>query len=91
MAIMHQKTTLDRFGRVLIPKKVRAELGLSAGDALEIESRDDGIVIKPLQDEPQLVDKEGVLVFSGASTGDIVEAIRKHREERLDKLTEAKH
>jgi AbrB family looped-hinge helix DNA binding protein len=91
MPIMHLKTTLDRFGRVLIPKKVRVELGLSAGDSLEVESRDDGILIKPLHDEPHLVDKEGVLVFSGAPMGNVVEAVRKHREERLDKQTGAKN
>jgi AbrB family looped-hinge helix DNA binding protein len=75
---------------VLIPKKVRADLGLSPGDPLEIESHDDGILLKPLNDEPDLVDKEGVLVFSGAPMGDIVEAVRKHREERLDTISGAK-
>jgi AbrB family looped-hinge helix DNA binding protein len=79
---MHLKTTLDRFGRVLIPKKVRVDLGLSPGDPLEIESRDNGILIKPLNDEPHLVDKEGVLVFSGDPMGDIIEAVRKHRDSR---------
>ena len=77
-------TTLDRFGRVVIPKKVRAELGLSPGDPLKVESRDDGILISPVQEEPHLVNKEGVLVFSGSSFGDLSEAVRKQREERLD-------
>ena len=85
MAIMDTKTTtLDRFGRVVIPKKVRAELGLSPGDPLKVESRDDGILISPVQEEPHLVNKEGVLVFSGSSFGDLSKAVRKQREERLD-------
>jgi AbrB family looped-hinge helix DNA binding protein len=86
MTIMNVKATLDRFGRVLIPKKVRTRLGISPGDVLVVESRDDGILIKPIDDEPHLVDKEGVLVFSGTSTGDIVRAVKEHREQRLDKL-----
>ena len=84
---MHTKTTLDRFGRVLVPKKVRTELGISPGDPLEIESRDGGILIKPIHDEPCLVDKDGVLVFTGTSMGDIVGAVREHRNQRLDKIS----
>ena len=87
---MNKKTTLDRFGRVVIPKKVRAELGLSPGDPLKVESRDDGVLISPFRDEPHLVDKDGVLVFSGASLGDLSEAVRKQREERLDKVSGTK-
>jgi AbrB family looped-hinge helix DNA binding protein len=87
MPIVQKKTTLDRFGRVLVPKKVRTELGISPGDPLEIESRDGGILIKPIPDEPHLVDKDGVLVFSGASMGDIPGAVHKHREQRLDKIS----
>ena len=90
MPIMHTKTTLDRFGRVLVPKKVRTELGISPGDLLEIESREDGILIKPIHDEPHLVDKEGILVFSGVSIGDIANAVGKHREQRLDQISNTK-
>ena len=82
---MHTKTTLDRFGRVLIPKKVRTELGISPGDPLEIEARDGGIFIKPIHDEPHLVYKDGVLVFTGSATGDIAGAVGEHREHRLEK------
>ena len=87
MANMRIKTTLDRFGRILVPKKVRTELGISPGDPLEIESRDGGILIKPILDEPCLVDKDGVLVFTGTSAGDIPGAVQKHREQRLDQIS----
>ncbi len=90
MPIMHAKTTLDRFGRVLVPKKLRMELGISPGDPLEIESREEGILIKPIHDEPHLVDEDGILVFSGASMGDIADAVRKHREQRLDEISDSK-
>ena len=34
--------TLDKAGRVVLPKALRDELGLAAGDTLELESRGEG-------------------------------------------------
>lgn len=79
-------TTLDRFGRVVIPKKVRDDLGLKPGAVLEIEEVDEKIFLKPVHWEPYVVNKDGVLVFSGTATGDIVGAIRTHRKERLNEI-----
>jgi len=77
------ETTLDRFGRIIIPKKVRSNLGLKPGAHLTIEETDDTIVLKPVSDEPHVIDKDGVLVFSGAATGNIEETLAQHRKERL--------
>jgi AbrB family looped-hinge helix DNA binding protein len=41
------KTTIDGAGRVVIPKAVREEAGLSAGAEVEVEFRDGRIEIKP--------------------------------------------
>ena len=41
------QTKLDKFGRVLIPKNVRKNLGLKPGDTLELEQSDKKIIIKP--------------------------------------------
>lgn len=46
--------TLDRFGRILIPKKVRDQLGLSAADKLDLEVRDGVILLAPIQQEPKV-------------------------------------
>jgi AbrB family looped-hinge helix DNA binding protein len=81
------ETTLDKFGRVLIPKEVRDDLGLKPGAVLEIEELEETILLKPKNDEPHVVLKDGVLVFSGAATGDVAGAIHTHREERLKKVT----
>ena len=54
------KTTLDRHGRIVIPKKVRENFGLHAGSVLEIETRSDRIVLAVQRDEPDLV-REGCL------------------------------
>lgn len=81
------ETTVDKFGRILIPKRVRDDLGLKPGSILHIEETDQEVVLKPLHVEPKLVDKSGVLVFSGSASGDITEAVQRHREKRLARLS----
>ena len=41
------RTTIDRAGRVVIPKAVRDEAGLAAGAEVEVEFRDGRIEIQP--------------------------------------------
>ena len=79
-------TTIDRFGRVVIPKQVRADLGLRPGTVLQIEEGEQEILLKPVKEEPSVVIKDGVLVFSGKATDDILEAMRTHREARLHRM-----
>jgi AbrB family looped-hinge helix DNA binding protein len=38
--------TLDKAGRVVLPKPVRDEMQLRAGDSLELESSEDRIVLR---------------------------------------------
>ncbi|MBW2580667.1 MAG: AbrB/MazE/SpoVT family DNA-binding domain-containing protein [Deltaproteobacteria bacterium] len=80
------ETTLDKFGRVVIPKRVREHLGLTPGTALEIEAIGEDVVLKPVREESHIRDKEGVLVFTGSATGDLLEALKRHREERSSKI-----
>ncbi|MDE2059235.1 MAG: AbrB/MazE/SpoVT family DNA-binding domain-containing protein [candidate division NC10 bacterium] len=80
------ETTLDRFGRVVIPKDIRDALGLKPGELLKIEQTDDEVVLKPLREEPPIKVKNGVLVYAGTATGILMEAVRAHREERLRKV-----
>ncbi|MBS3919117.1 MAG: AbrB/MazE/SpoVT family DNA-binding domain-containing protein [Deltaproteobacteria bacterium] len=80
------ETTIDKFGRVVIPKEIRDHLGLKSGEVLQIERLEDEVMLKPLREESPLHIKEGVLVFSGAATGNMKEAVRLHREEQLRKI-----
>ncbi len=79
------KTTLDRFGRVVVPKDIRDRLGLKPGAVIEIDEHGNEVVLKPVGHETPLKLEGGVLVFTGTATGDLVEAVRLHREERLSK------
>ncbi len=78
---------LDKFGRIVIPKQVRDDLGLSPGSILKIEERDEEIVLKPVAETSPLVLKDGILVFTGEVEGEFDTAVRRDREERSRKLT----
>lgn len=58
-------TTIDKFGRVIIPKKFRSQLGIGFETALNISEDGERIVIEIIQDKAPVVDKNGILVFTG--------------------------
>jgi AbrB family looped-hinge helix DNA binding protein len=49
------KTAIDAAGRVIVPKALRDQLGLSPGRELEIRARDGALVIEPLPTRVTLV------------------------------------
>ena len=51
------EATLDRFGRIVIPKKIREDLHLQVGSSIRIEEGDGKIVLKPIEGEPSLLKK----------------------------------
>ena len=80
------ETTLDRFGRIVIPKDVRDDMGLEPGAVLQIEKKGEKFVLQPVQDEPQVMEKKGLLVFTGSAVGDVGAALHEHRRSRLKKI-----
>lgn len=85
MAIM--QTTIDKFGRVLIPEDLRDTLGLTEGTTLSVEASDHQVILTPTGMESPLVRKGHVLVFTGASEGDLRMAVRTDRMRRFGKLS----
>jgi len=81
------ETTIDRFGRIVIPKDVRDDMGLEAGAVLQIEKEGEKIVLQPVQGEPQVIEKKGILVFTGTAVGDVGAALHEHRKRRLKKIS----
>jgi len=84
------ETTVDRFGRVVIPKKIRDDHNLGPGTQVRIEEKEDAIILIPVRGEQNLQWKNGVLVYTGAPMGDLVEAVTKHRKERARSLRRLK-
>lgn len=79
------KTTLDRFGRVVIPRDIRDRLGLRPGVEIEIVEKGNELVLRPVDHVPPLKLKKGILVFSGKATRCRRDAVKAHRDERLRK------
>jgi AbrB family looped-hinge helix DNA binding protein len=56
------RTTIDAAGRLVVPKALRDELGLRAGQDVEISLRDGRIEIEPVSVPMRLVKKGRILV-----------------------------
>jgi AbrB family looped-hinge helix DNA binding protein len=77
--------TIDKAGRIVVPKPIREELQLSAGDSLELERSDDRIIIRPARSKSRMYKKRGIWVLHTGKplrANVIEETIRKVREER---------
>ncbi len=77
-------TTIDRDGRVVVPKPLRDRFNLVAGTQLEIEATAEGLTLRKVGAKPSLVCKKGILVHHGAARAnvDIAEFIRAKRKTR---------
>ena len=80
------ETSIDRFGRIVIPKKIREDFNLKAGTSMRIEESEQTIILTPVHGEPNLYVKDGVLVFSGTPLEDLSDALARHREERMKSI-----
>ena len=87
---MNATTTIDKAGRLVLPKSIRDALQISAGDTLEIESEDDRLVISPIRVRPGLLKERGVWVYrSGTpSSASIPDLIAQQRDRRTKDLIE---
>ncbi len=85
---MTTKLTLDKGGRVVIPKALREELELGPGDHLELESEGEQIVLRPLRRRPALEKERGIWVFRtgerlrASEAQDALKSIREKRGRR---------
>lgn len=86
---MTKRLSLDKAGRVVIPKPMREALGLRPGDALIVEGSGESITLKPARDESAVRRERGHWVYHGALPKhfSITDAIRTDREERIRRLS----
>ncbi len=81
------KTSIDRFGRLLIPKQLRDNLGLRPGIKIVITEKNHELSIKPVESEPVFKRKNGVMVFTGhLDQQNLEDAVKESREKRLNDL-----
>lgn len=50
------RTTIDRAGRVVVPKAYRERLGLRPGQAVQLEETDVGLFLTPVVAEPRVAE-----------------------------------
>jgi len=84
---MTSKLTLDKAGRVVIPKPLRLELHLGPGDMLELETQGEQITLRPVRPQALLKKERGVWVYQGEPAhASIPDLIDRQRETRLREL-----
>jgi len=77
---------MDKAGRVVIPKPVREELQLEAGDALDLESSGEQVLLRVVRGTGPLTQESGVWVFrtghplGAEATNAVLEQIRGERD-----------
>jgi AbrB family looped-hinge helix DNA binding protein len=82
---MTVRVTLDKAGRIVLPKPLRQELELAPGDTLEAETSSERIVLSPVQGNVALRKKHGVWVYRAGeplSQAVVQETLRQVRRER---------
>ena len=51
--------TIDKAGRIVLPKPVRDELQLSPGDSLEVDSSEERVILRPTSPSGAHVPRNG--------------------------------
>jgi AbrB family looped-hinge helix DNA binding protein len=60
---MTVRLTLDKTGRIVLPKPLRQELQLAPGDTLEAETSGEQITLRPVRGNAPLHKKHGIWVY----------------------------
>jgi len=83
---VRSKVTLDRAGRVVLPKTLRDELQLSPGDTLDLSVKGDEVSLRPRRGATPLQKERGVWVFrsgeplTASETNETLRNIRADRQ-----------
>jgi AbrB family looped-hinge helix DNA binding protein len=65
------KITLDKAGRVVLPKLLREQMRLDPGDTLQLDSEGDRITLRPVRPKAMLKKEYGVWVYQGGEDVDV--------------------
>ena len=79
---------VDKSGRIILPKDLRARLGLKSGAELEAMEQPGGLLLRPLDQRPSMTRVDGLWVHCGtAEAGTNWEgALDDVREERIQSV-----
>jgi AbrB family looped-hinge helix DNA binding protein len=80
------RSTVDKFGRITLPKAMRLHLGIDLDTPLEIKEEEDGISIRVAQQEAPTSFENGLLVYTGKPVGDLNAVLDEIRKNRLEEM-----
>ncbi len=83
--------TIDRAGRVVLPKSIRDRFHLLPGTEIELSTDFESIKLSPRDSQPSLALKDGILIHSASDAPtldlDIAAFIAENREARGQDIT----
>lgn len=80
---MNTVVSIDRAGRIVLPKPLRDRFNLHAGSQLEIASSSDHLELKPIDSAQAMACEGGLWVHQGVAQVNLLDAVSQLREERL--------
>lgn len=89
MPFVATKISIDKAGRVVLPKSLREKMRVEAGDDLLVEAEGDRITLRPIRQEALLKKEYGIWVYQGEpSDSSIPDLIDAEREKRIRELSD---
>jgi AbrB family looped-hinge helix DNA binding protein len=82
---------IDKSGRIVVPKLLRERLGLKPDTELELVERADGVLLRPVEQQPSMLKVEGLWVHQGTAVPDAnwTRVLDDLREERVAAVLKA--
>lgn len=83
---MRSKTKVDRFGRIVIPKRMRQAIGIKTDTEVYLETRDNGILMIPNNLNPIVKEDSGIMVVCSEPLEEFTDFIDLDRQKRIRKI-----
>lgn len=85
------KLSIDRSGRIVVPKRLRERLGLIPNSELEIVEQSGGVLLRALQEKPSMIQVDGLWVHQGSAEpgANWDRVLDDAREERMQSVLKA--
>ena len=84
--MVSMNVTIDKAGRLVLPKKVREQLQVGPGDGLELIGGSHEIVLRPVRKQAPLRKKRGIWVLAANGPSITLEEVNR----ALDKVREGR-
>ena len=77
---------IDKVGRLVLPKSVRRQLGITPDTPLELVRKGDGVLLRRVEARPVMQEVDGLWVHQGTPdpSADWADLIDRLRDERTD-------